>query len=97
MFDLAGNLAVECRRIEGFDTRDTAAALKQCLPGLFRGVADRGQETNAGDYNSAGNNGSPLVRLESANHPNAPTAGHRIGCWNPSASGNRAGLQRPGE
>jgi hypothetical protein len=95
MFDLAGNLAVECRRVEGFNTRNTAAALEQRLPGLFRGVADRGQETNAGNYNSAGNNDSPLVRFESANHPGAPAARHRIGCPDPSASGRRAGSGNP--
>jgi TrmH family RNA methyltransferase len=33
---------------------------------LFRGVADGGQETDSGDYDSAGNNGSPLLRLTNA-------------------------------
>jgi len=60
MFDLARDLAVERRRIEGFNARDAVAAFEQGFPDLFRGVANRGQETDTGDYNSAGNNRSPL-------------------------------------
>jgi hypothetical protein len=62
VFDLAGDLAIELRRIEGFDARDAVTALEQRFPGLLRGVANRGQETDTGDYNSAGNNRSPLMR-----------------------------------
>ena len=63
MFDFAGDTAVEMRRVEGFDGGNAGAALEQRFPGLLRGVANRGQETNAGDYNSAGNNDSPLLRI----------------------------------
>jgi hypothetical protein len=97
MFDFAGNLAVEQGRIEGFDARDTTTALEQRLPGLFRGVAHRGQQTDAGDYNSAGYNDSPLTRLERANHPGATAAGHGIGCPDMAASGRLTGFERPGE
>jgi hypothetical protein len=63
MLDLAGDLAVERRRIEGLDARYTVAAFEQGLPCMLRGVTNRGQKTDAGDYNSAGNNRSPLARL----------------------------------
>jgi hypothetical protein len=63
MLDLARDLAVERRRIEGFNARNAIAALEQRLPGLLRGVANRGQQTDAGDYYSAGNNRSPLTPL----------------------------------
>jgi hypothetical protein len=66
MLDLAGDPAVEQRRVERFDAGNAAAALKQRFPGLLRGVANRGQKTDAGDYNSAGNNDSPLLRLACA-------------------------------
>ena len=56
MLDLAGDLAVEQRRIEGFNAGNAAAALQQRFPGLLRGIANRGQQTDAGDYDSAGNN-----------------------------------------
>jgi hypothetical protein len=62
MLDLARDSAVKRRRIEGFDMRDTAAAFEQGLPGLLCGVADRAQKADTGDYNSAGNNRSPLTR-----------------------------------
>jgi hypothetical protein len=61
VFDLARDPAVKRRRIEGFDARDAIAAFEQRLPGVLRGVANRGQKTDAGDYNSAGNNRSPLT------------------------------------
>jgi hypothetical protein len=60
MFDLTRDLAVKRRRVEGFNARDAVAAFEQGLPGLFRGVANCGQETDTGNYNSAGNNRSPL-------------------------------------
>jgi hypothetical protein len=60
VLDLAGHPAVEQRRIERFNARDAVAAFKQGFPGLLRGVANRGQKADAGDYNSAGNNRSPL-------------------------------------
>jgi hypothetical protein len=93
VFDLAGDPAVEQRRIEGFNPRDAVAAFEQGLPGLLRGVANRGQKADTGNYNSAGNNGSPLTRLDL----NATTCGHEagrestnsahpIGCFNPPAS-----------
>jgi hypothetical protein len=62
VFDLARDPAVEERRIEGFNARDAVAAFEQGLPGLLRGVANRGQKADTGDYNSAGNNRSPLTR-----------------------------------
>jgi hypothetical protein len=60
VFDFARYPAVKCRRVEGFNARDAVAAFKQGFPSLLRGVANRGQETDTGDYNSAGNNRSPL-------------------------------------
>jgi len=63
MLDLARDLAVKQRGIEGFNARNAIAALEQGLPGLLRGVANRGQQTDAGDYYSAGNNRSPLTPL----------------------------------
>jgi hypothetical protein len=62
VLDLAGDLAVKRRRVEGLDARNTVAAFEQRLPGVLRGIADRGQQTDAGDYDSAGNNRSPLTR-----------------------------------
>jgi hypothetical protein len=59
MLDLAGDLAVERRRIEGLNARNAIAAFEQRLPCLLRGVANGGQQTDAGDYDSAGNNRSP--------------------------------------
>jgi hypothetical protein len=55
VFDLAGDLRVKQRGIESFDARNATAARKQRLPRLFRGIANGGQETNARDYDSAGN------------------------------------------
>jgi hypothetical protein len=60
MLDLTRDLAVKRRRVEGFNARNAVAAFQQRFPGLLRGVANRGQETDTGDYNSAGNNRSPL-------------------------------------
>jgi len=60
MLDLTSDLAVKPRRIEGLDARDAVAAFEQSFPGMFRGVANRGQQTDTGDYNSAGNNRSPV-------------------------------------
>ena len=95
MLDLARDPAVERRRIEGLDARDAVAAFEQRLPGVLRGVANRGQETDTGDYDSAGNNRSPLKRQPAgsahtrASHPRAgaPKSGHPIGCFHPPASG----------
>jgi hypothetical protein len=42
VFDLARDPAVEERRIEGFNARDAVAAFEQGLPGLLRGIANRG-------------------------------------------------------
>jgi hypothetical protein len=62
MLDLARDLTVKRRRIEGFDPRDPVAAFEQGLPVLLCGVANRAQQTDTGNYNSAGNNRSPLAR-----------------------------------
>ena len=70
MFDFTRDAAVECRCIERLDTRDPVAALQQRFPGLLRGVANRGQETDSSDYNSAGNNASPSGSQERV--PNRP-------------------------
>jgi hypothetical protein len=61
VLDLTRDPAIERRCVEGFDARNTVPAFQQRFPGLFRGVANRGQKTNAGDYDSAGNNRSPLT------------------------------------
>jgi hypothetical protein len=84
MLDLARDLAVKQRRIEGFNARDTVAAFEQGLPGPLRGVANRAQQTDTGDYNSAGNNRSPLAR-RSYLHAQMGTS-PPIGCFNPPAS-----------
>src|SRR5579863_1338260 len=83
MLDLTRDLTVKCRRIEGFNARDAVAAFEQSLPGLLRGVADCTQQTNTGDYNSAGNNRSPLTRRS---YRNALWASPPIGCFRPPAS-----------
>jgi hypothetical protein len=62
VLDLARDLAVKRGGIERFNARDTVAAFEQSLPGLLCGVADCAQQTDTGDYNSAGNNRSPLTR-----------------------------------
>ncbi len=59
VLDLTRNLAIEQGGIESFNAGNAAADFKQRLPGLFRGVADRGQKTYARNYDSAGNNRSP--------------------------------------
>ena len=56
MLDLTRDAAIELRRVERLDSGNAVAHFKQRLPGLFGGVSDGGQQTNAGDYNSAGNN-----------------------------------------
>jgi hypothetical protein len=61
MLDFAGDPAVERRGVKRLNARDAVAAFEQGLPGLLRGIADRGEKTCAGDYNSAGNNRSPYV------------------------------------
>jgi hypothetical protein len=55
VLDLARDLGVEQRRIEGFDARDAAAAGEKGLPGLLGGITDSGQKTDARNYDSAGN------------------------------------------
>ena len=55
MLDLAGDPAVEERRIEGFDAGNAITAFHQRLPGLLGRVADCGQQADSGDYYSAGN------------------------------------------
>jgi hypothetical protein len=54
--DLAGNLRIKRGRIERCDSGNTVLTLEERLPRGFCGVADRGQQTYAGNYNSAGNN-----------------------------------------
>jgi hypothetical protein len=52
--------------------RDTAAGFEQGLPRLLRGVANRGEHPNPGNYDSAGNKRSPLMpftRLANAGQP----------------------------
>jgi hypothetical protein len=56
VFNFARNLRVKQRGIEGFNAGNTAAAGEQRLPRLRRGIADGGYETDARDYDSAGNN-----------------------------------------
>jgi len=48
VLDLARDAAVELRSVERFNGGDAAAALG--------GIADGGQETDSGDYDSTGNN-----------------------------------------
>jgi hypothetical protein len=55
IFDLTRNLGVEQGRIKGLNAGNATADLKQSLPGLNGGIADRGQKTYACDYDSAGN------------------------------------------
>jgi len=91
MLDLAGDLAVESGRIERFNARDAAAAFEQRLPGLLGGIADRGEQPNTGNYNSAGNRWSPLTpcaRLANAGQP-----GDMAECPNGSARRAFPGLQ----
>jgi hypothetical protein len=66
MLDFAGDLAVEGRGIERLDARDAIAAGNERLPCFFCSVANRGQQTDTGDYNSAGNSDSPSARRESS-------------------------------
>jgi hypothetical protein len=54
--NLAGNLRIECGRVERCDTGNAVLTFEQRLPRGFGGVADRSQQTDAGNYNSAGNN-----------------------------------------
>jgi hypothetical protein len=60
VLDFARDPAVKLRGVEGLNARDAVAAIEQGFPSLLRGVANRGQEADTGDYNSAGNNCSPL-------------------------------------
>jgi hypothetical protein len=55
VLDLAGDLAVERRRIKRLNARYTVAAFEERFPCALRRVANRTQQTNAGDYYSAGN------------------------------------------
>ena len=55
MLDLSRDSAIEKRRIKRLNFGDPAADLHQALPRLGCGVSDGGQQTNAGDYDSAGN------------------------------------------
>ena len=64
VLDLARDAAIEQRRIERFDNGNAVPALKQRLPGLFGVVSNGREQTDAGDYDSAGNN-SLLLRLGS--------------------------------
>ena len=89
--DLAGNPAIEQRRVEGFDLGDAAAALQQGLPGFCGGVADRGQQTDAGDYDSAGNNVLLLRLVETADKlfclaAHSPAHVSSFRCRGPAAS-----------
>jgi hypothetical protein len=59
MLDLAGDAAIESRRIEGFNARDATATFEQRFPRLLGGIADRGEQPDAGNYDSAGNRWSP--------------------------------------
>ena len=54
--NLAGNLRIKRSRVERRNAGNAVLTLEQRLPCSFRGVADRGQQTDAGNYNSAGNN-----------------------------------------
>jgi len=56
VLDLARDAAVELRSVERFNGGDAAAALQQRVPCLLGGIADGGQETDSGDYDSTGNN-----------------------------------------
>jgi hypothetical protein len=55
MLDFTGDLAVEQRRIEGFNAGNAAAGFQQRLPRLCRGIANGGNKTDARNYDSAGN------------------------------------------
>jgi hypothetical protein len=77
VLDLACDPAVEQRGIEGFNARNAVAAFEQGFPRLLRGVANRGQQTDAGDYNSAGNNRSPLNAWSPGHNPRS-RPGERI-------------------
>jgi len=55
MFDFARNLSVKQRGIEGFNAGNAAAGLQQRLPRLCRGIANGSDETDACNYDSAGN------------------------------------------
>jgi hypothetical protein len=81
MLDLAGDARVEQACIEGFDRRDAAAALKQRLPRLRSGVAHCGDEADACNYDSAGNDNSPSsagLRLSQAGQRPLHDSDHEI-------------------
>ena len=56
MMDLTSDLAIEGRSIETGNGGDPVPELHQAIPGLFGGVTNSGQEADASDYNSTGNN-----------------------------------------
>ncbi len=56
MLDFTRDLAVELCRIERFNPGDAAAGFEQGLPGGSSSIANRTEQTDAGDYDSAGNN-----------------------------------------